>query len=489
MRIIILSMFLFISSCANKTTKLATNIKSDSLKENIEAAILATDSNINIGIIAIDTDTNKIIFEKNANRHFVPASSQKIITLAAALYYLGPSYRFNTYFLTDDFNTQTKTLSNFYIKGSGDPSLMDTDIIKMVLELAQMNIEHISGDIYVDDTIFDDILWGKGAMWDDRNKGYSAPVCGLNINYNKILIKTRPNFILNQDALISMEPLNDFIKLNKKVKTSSLASNLSMLINHEKESISWPSVDYQGLKNNDEIVISGNIALNSKPSYYSLAVHDPAMMVANVVYNQLKLVGIKFSGNILRKKTPAAAKNLVINQSRTLSEALIDFIKLSNDMPSDSLIKTIASKQNSIQGTYNAGLNLVKNFLEQEVGIKKQSIVIADGSGLSRYNLVTSKQLSDLLIYAHNKFHLGPEFMVALPIAGSDGTLTNRFKKTNNGYIRAKTGSMSGINTLAGYIANSKNQKIAFVIMINGFIGSSYKYTELQEKIIDILSM
>lgn len=480
--------FLLINACSNKTNPVHITIKKTSINEAIEEIITNTDKDINIGIMAIDANSEKVIFSKNANRHFVPASSQKIITLAAALHYLGPSYRFNTYFLTDNYDHHTKTIDNLYIKGSGDPGLMEADIIKMVIELRQMGITNIKGNVFVDDTIFDDVLWSKGAMWDDRTRGYNAPVCGLNINYNKILIKTKPNFVTNHDALISIEPLNDFIKLTKKVTTSNLATNISMIINHDSQSISWPSIDHQGLKKNDEIVISGTIALNSNPSYYSLAVHDPAMMLANIVNNQLKLVNINFSGDIVRKQTPNIAKRLVIFQSRTLSEALIDFIKISNDMACDALVKAIAAKENKAVGTYNTGLSLIKTFLEQEVGIKKQSIIVADGSGLSRYNLITPKQLVDLLYYAHNKFYLGPELMVALPIAGSDGTLINRLRKNNNGYVRAKTGSMSGINSLAGYSANHKNQKIIFAIMINGFIGNSYKYTQLQDKILDILN-
>lgn len=461
------------------------DIQKNILSREIEDIIKGIDPNVNIGVKITSLASGEVIFEKNSKRHFVPASTNKLFTLAAALHYLGPSFRFNTTILTDGMIDHGGSINNLYIQGSGDPSLMDHEVIALVYELKQMGIKHITGNVYVDDKIFDDVYWGRGTMWDDRDRGFAAPVSGLNLNYNRLLIKTMSSRSINQFAHSIIKPATSFVDIVPKAlsKSDGGQRSLSLLIERGNEQKVWPSATNDGLHFGDKIIVNGQTTKSAAPQYHLLAVNDPGMLVGTFLKDQLRHLGITVKGQVLRKATPADAIRLTNHESRSLAEALIDFTKISNNVANDALIKTIAANAGIKPATSSAGLKLVSEFLAKEVGIEPNSLITADGSGLSRYNLVTPEQMVKLLVYAANDFYMGPEFMAALPIGGEDGSLSKRLTADHQrGNVRAKTGTMSGLNSLVGYVTG--NRRYAFAIMINGFIGSLSKYSRMQDQIL-----
>lgn len=460
------------------------------IRQEVERIIHETDPNVNLGIMIASLDGSEVIFEKNAHRNFVPASTNKLLTLAAALHYLGPFYRFDTQILTDGF-LAPGVINNLYLRGSGDPSLMDFDLLNLAYEIWQMGIKRIKGDIYVDDQIFDDVLWSHGTMWDDRQHGFSAPISGLNLNYNRIMLKTVPSYRAGQKAHVIMRPATSYIDLLANVETVANGQSpfigLSIGQGKHRES-DWPKKMNDGLHHGDTIKINGQISKNSDPRYNLMAVSDPGMMAGIFLGDQLRHLDIKLPGNTLRKKTPENAMLLTNHRSRSLAEALIDFTKVSNNIANDALVKTIAAQMSPGPGTFSAGLELIDRFLVEEVGIDTSSLITADGSGISRYNLITPSQLVKLLTYVANHFHMGPEFMAALPIGGEDGTLSFRFgDDAVKGSVRAKTGGMSGISSLAGYLTDHEHRRYAFAIMVNGFVGSASKFQRMQDRILSLV--
>lgn len=472
---LLLLIFLLLSiGCATtRVNKLSRN-----LSPLIEDAIRNTDPNVNIGIKITSLDNDQVIFERNAERNFVPSSTLKIITVAAALHYLGPSFRYKTGIYTDSFSDHT--LKNLYLKGSGDPSLMDFDLINLVSELKQMGITEVEGDIFVDDSIFDDQLWSSGSMWDDRDRGFAAPVKAINLNYNRLLIKTVPGQKEGHKAHSLLSPDSSFVDIDARATTkkSGNGKNLSFLVDKDKNR----QLSVDGLHKGDKIIIEGHTSRSQSPHYQLLAINDPSIFAGTFLKDELKKHGIKVSGTVKRKTVLKDSILLTEHQSRSLSEALIDFTKISNNVGNDAVLKTIAAQNGSKPASLKAGIKLVNDFLSNEVKMSK-NILMTDGSGLSRYNLITPSDMVKLLNYAAKDFYLGPEFIAALPIGGEDGTLTNSFSNMR-GQIRAKTGSMTGINCLAGYIIADDNSRYSFAIMINGFIGSSSKYVRLQENIL-----
>lgn len=485
---VIISTLLGASCSTHRATKHSqkTHLESHRIARVLEDIIHATDPNINIGVHIQSLSSNKVIFEKNAGRHFVPASTIKLVTLASALYYLGPSYRFYTYVLTDGPVSSDGTIQNLYIQGSGDPSLMDYDLLRLAQELSQRGIKKITGDIYVDDKIFDDMLWARGDMWDDRGKGYAAPVCGLNLNYNRIQIKTMPSFQNGGNARPIIQPRTSFVDVVSQARTIDGGRTLSLSVERGKaQSEVWPTATNDGLKRGDKIIIDGTISKNSDPFYSMLAVNDPGMMAATVFKEELEHLGIKVHGTVGRKVIPAQSITLAKHESRSLAEALIDFTKISNNVANDALVKAIAAQAGIKPATFSSGLKLINEFLAKEVGIDANKVITADGAGLSRYSLITPEQMVKLLNYAANHFHMGPEFIASLPIGGEDGNLRSRMTMNKlRGQVRAKSGTMSGLSNIAGYLIDEDGERYVFAIMINGFVGSAAPYISLQENIL-----
>ncbi len=175
-----------------------------------------------------------------------------------------------------------------------------------------------------------------------------------------------------------------------------------------------------------------------------------------------------------------------------LSPPLGDIIRLMNK-PSDNwiaefLFKAIGAEVKGVPGTWRKGRETITEFLD-EILTEPPSHRFVDGSGLSRYNLVNSELLSQLLIYMHNQFEIMPEFLSSLPIAGVDGTLRNRMQgmyaeKT----LRAKTGTLSGVSALAGYTVTVEGEVLAFGILISHYIGSSARARGIQDQIGSLLT-
>jgi D-alanyl-D-alanine carboxypeptidase/D-alanyl-D-alanine-endopeptidase (penicillin-binding protein 4) len=453
----------------------------------IQALINNTDPHVNIGIKIVSLDNAKVLYEQNADRHFVPASTIKLATVAAALYYLGPSYRFETNLFTESFDTTQGLINNLYLHGSGDPSLMDHDLIKLAHELKQQNINTIQGNIYIDDFVFDNNLWTPGTMWDDRKFAFSAPLAGINLNYNRLEIKTLPAHKAQTQAHVIVRPQTSYVSVSTRAQTTSEKSskNLSLTIKNISEQKTWAPNNNDGLSFGDHIFIDGTIPSKAPPSYSLLAIKDPGLFAGTFLQEQLQRQGIKFTGKILRKKIPYDAIKIASHQSRALAEALIDFTKISLNLPNDALIKAIAAQAGEKPATFTGGLKLVGEFLSREVGIKDPMITV-DGSGISRYNLITPNQMLKILLYAANNFSMGPEFLAAMPLAGQDGTLSARLMPLA-GNIRAKTGTLANVSSLAGYYLGPRHQRFAFTIFINGFTGAAAKYAKLQDDILSAL--
>lgn len=484
--------FLTITNCSlHRTTKSSLKARTDShrIARVVEDIINATDPNVNIGVRIHSLSSNKVIFEKNADRHFIPGSTLKLVTLAAALYYLGPYYRFTTKVLTDSLVDNHGAIGNLYLQGSGDPSLMDYDLMALAQELSQRGIKKITGDILVDDQIFDDVIWGRGAMWDDRDNGYAAPICGLNLNNNRILIKTVPGLRSGAQAPAIVQPNTKFVEVVSRASTLDSGRNVSVSVERGKNrEEDWPTSAIDGLHKGDKIFINGQLSKNSDPHYSKLAVNDPGLLAATLLKEQLEHLGIKVSGNVGHKAIPANPVSLASHVSRSLAEALIDFTKVSNNIANDALVKTIAAQSGIKPATFAAGLKLIKDFLQKEVGIDANSLIAADGAGLSRYSLITPEQMVKILNYAANHFLMGPEFMAALPIGGEDGALRTRLSMDKmRGQIRAKTGTLTGLSSIAGFLTDEDGERFTFAIMINGFVGSAAKYISLQDQILAAL--
>ncbi|WP_282202986.1 D-alanyl-D-alanine carboxypeptidase/D-alanyl-D-alanine endopeptidase [Kitasatospora fiedleri] len=240
------------------------------------------------------------------------------------------------------------------------------------------------------------------------------------------------------------------------------------------------SVDVTRRHGTGEIVLSGSLPADNGPDDEWVTVDDPAEATAHVFAAALARHGVRVLGLPGREPaattTPAGARQVAHHDSAPLGDLLVPFLKLSNNGIAEHLVKELG-RTGAGQGSWPAGLARIADFLHRN-GLDTTPTRQADGSGLSRYDLVTADRYTALLTYARTQ----PWFATwyeALPIAGNPdrmvgGSLATRMQGTAAaGNVHAKTGSMSGVNTLAGYVTSPEGRKLAFAVLVNDFVAPS----------------
>lgn len=479
---VLLSIVLVSCHVAKSSKSITPTTNLAAVNERINTLVKSYGNKAKIGIKITNLKNNQTIYEHNEHQQFTPASVLKLYTTAAALFYLGPSYRFKTVVYGD--NIKNNQMQNLYIKAGGDPNFSADDVNKIVSVLKQRGIKAITKNIIVNESIFDDAHWGDGWMWNDMMNGYSAPISALNIDHNRIAVFVWPGAKAGDSTFITTEPYTNFIEVKNSAIT--LKQNQSGGI---KFSLSPPGNNdvvksKHGIKNKQIIYVSGGIASNKKYQYETFALDDSLSFLSYYLKEQLNKNGIKFNGKIISGEILSSAYEIDTITSKALNESLLDFVKFSNNHAAETLLKTIGFNQDGAPGTFKNGLKALKHFLKDEVKLDTQGLITSDGSGLSRYSLTSPDQLNGLLTYMWHNFKMGPEFISALPIAGEDGTINGTWKGSSlKGNIRAKSGTMSNICSLAGYL-NSGDNNYAFTFIINGAIQNSTACRQLFDDIL-----
>ena len=186
---------------------------------------------------------------------------------------------------------------------------------------------------------------------------------------------------------------------------------------------------------------------------------------------------------------PEEAAELASFSSRPLSQIVEQMMKDSDNLIADMLFKKIGQVRYGTPGTWQKGTRAVRDFLEKQIGLNTDRVVIMDGSGLSRYNLISPHDLVASLAWMKKQFAYSSEFCASLPISGIDGSLLERMQDPSlKGKIRAKPGTMTGISSLSGYATTQDGDVLAFSIMLNGFTKSQEQYkTQIEDRICGVL--
>jgi serine-type D-Ala-D-Ala carboxypeptidase/endopeptidase (penicillin-binding protein 4) len=424
-----------------------------------------------VGVEVYDLNTHKELYSYNKRKTFVPASTKKLLVVAAALDQLGENYRFKTELYTDGKMTSSGVLQgNLILKGYGDPSFSIDDLNQMIQQLKQKGIKSIEGNILVDERYFDQKRLAPGWMWDDEVYGYSAQLSALALQENTIHMTVAPGAA--EAPIVTMDPANHYVKIENEAKT----------IEGMDEDITFTRPRGQNV-----ISINGFIGKHAKPADENVTMEDPALFVGNVMKNLLSKAGMKLSDHCKVSKqayTPKSQVPAVVHQSQPLSVLIKHLGKASDNFYAEMLLKAIGAVKKG-QGSFEAGLQVVSEFLNK-AGIASGYQQV-DGSGLSRLDLVSPELMVDLLRYVSTRPYYSA-FADSLPVAGVDGTLKRRMAGTPaEKNMQAKTGSMSGVHSLAGYINTMNGDKLAFSINLNGVYKSSAA-SILEDKIGSLLA-
>jgi D-alanyl-D-alanine carboxypeptidase/D-alanyl-D-alanine-endopeptidase (penicillin-binding protein 4) len=419
------------------------------------------------GVYIVSLNTGQILYEKNSSKLLLPASNMKLITAFAALKTLGPSYKFETHFYID-------SVGNLYIKGYGDPTLSYKDLLLVGERLKAKGLKEVE-NVVVDDFFFDSLRLGPGWMWDEGPYPYTARIGALSLSGNVVEVWVRPGDREGNKVRVSLIPPTKCIDLEINAITLP------------EDSVGEIIVD-RIFDEKNVIIVEGGIPFLSPPKVFYRNIEEPALYTGSVFKEILEMEGICVKGIVLRDSVPDFSELLYIHRSPPLSEIVMELNKVSSNFIAEQILKTLGAIVFGPPGTWEKGRKVILNFL-QEMGLDSLSTRIVDGSGLSRYNLLSAAHIVDILVKAAKDFTVFPEFTASLPIGGIDGTLSLRMQDTLlRGKVRAKTGTLWGVSSLSGYVESRNNDIIVFSILINNFLCSEDEVRRLQDKIVGILA-
>ena len=420
-------------------------------------------SNGRLGVVVKSLTTDELIFQYNPDKLFVPASNVKVLTSVTALSILKPDYRFKTVFYSGGDVTQGVIHGGLYIKGYGDPTLSTQHLETIAEEFKSLGVKEIKGGIIVDDSYFDNIRYGKG--WKEKWKGdvFSPPISALSLNYNTFYIKVYPSKP-GRIPIVALEPKGTNVNVINKAITTNKGGRLTAV---------W-------LEGGKTIKLDGSISRRT-PSYtLEITTRNPTLYAGSAFKRILDDAGIRVEGYVTVGVVPDWAGVLYTHFSDPLYLIIAEFNKNSVNIIGENIIKTLGATIIGEPGTWEKGTEVVSNFLH-EIGIK-DSFEIFDGSGLSLLNRVSPNAITDVLEYAYNNQVISLKFLNSLSIGGVDGTLKKRFRRSEvEGRVMAKTGHLSNVNALSGYLFTKSGDVLVFSILANG-LGS--KATSFQNSLL-----
>ncbi|TDC65465.1 D-alanyl-D-alanine carboxypeptidase/D-alanyl-D-alanine endopeptidase [Streptomyces hainanensis] len=426
------------------------------------------------GVVVLDAATGDTLYERGGDDRLMPASNTKLLTAAAALDILGPDHRYRTEAVGAGRIRGGELRGDLYLRGSGDPTMLAEDYDAIAADVAARGITRVRGDLVADDTRFDDVRLGRAWSWDGEADYYSAGISALTLapdtdyDAGTVYVSAAPGRAAGDRPVVTLTPANDHVAVVNRATTVPAGEPDTLSVTREHGA--------------GALVVSGRIPVGAAPTTAWIAVDDPTAYATAVFADALAAHGVRVTGDtVLGRAAPADATPLAAHESMPLSELLVPFLKLSNNMHAEALVKTIGHRTAG-RGTWSAGLAAIQRYAAG-LGMDTGGFRQVDGSGLSRMNLVPAAELATLLaaVRAEPWFD---DWYRALPVACAPdrlvgGTLRSRMCGTPAaGNVRAKTGSLTGATGLSGYVTTADGRELVFSVLLNDYLSGSPKDIE-----------
>ncbi len=423
------------------------------------------------GVLVRSLDTGETIYSRNAERLFIPASNTKLLTAAAALETLGPDYRYRTTVSTSGPVRNGVLEGALIVTGTGDPTISGRffaeprEVFRAWADsLRAHGIARVAGGIVAVDTAFAGPRLGAGWMWDDLMTGSAAPFGALQFNEGVIQIDLYPSRSLLQPAIVVLTPPTQSVRIVNDTRTMTEGSLPAIRV--ERDALV------------SGIVVRGEVPIDIDEVRRTIAVESPGDYFATVLRETLREAGITVEGAAmtvaeLEPYDPTVRNAMVLftHQSPPLREILAGMMKPSQNMIAETLLLTLGREMRA-ESTARGGVAVIDSLLSVwEVAPRAHRT--EDGSGLSRYNLLSPALLVGIL-ERMDRSEFREEWLASLPVAGRDGTLAGRMREAPLlDQVLAKTGTLSGIRALSGYLTNQAGERLAFSILLNNHVLSS----------------
>ncbi|HEX6353542.1 D-alanyl-D-alanine carboxypeptidase/D-alanyl-D-alanine endopeptidase [Actinophytocola sp.] len=426
------------------------------------------DADVALVVRTLDGET---VYSRDSNRRQQPASNTKLVTSVAALDILGPDYTFETTVHAGGRRHGPVLDGDLYLRGTGDPTMLAADYDTLARQVAAAGVKFVRGDLVADDTWFDDVRLGASWAWDDEPFSYSAQVSALtaspdtDYDAGSIIVRAAPG----QDgkAVVTTEPPTDYVTIVNTAVTGPAGSANTLDVSREHGA--------------NTFTVTGSIPAGGAVTSRWMAVWEPTGYAAALFRAALSRHGVRVLGRTTSGAVPAGARVVTSRQSIPLRELQVPFLKLSNNLHAEILVKAMG-RAVSGRGTWSAGLAAAASRLPS-YGLDPARLSLRDGSGLSRMDQIAPDQLATLLGAVRDRPWF-PEWFAALPVAGKadrlvGGTLRSRMRGTAaEGVVHAKTGTLTGVSSLSGYVTNKRGEQWVFSMVTNNSIGVNLKALE-----------
>jgi D-alanyl-D-alanine carboxypeptidase/D-alanyl-D-alanine-endopeptidase (penicillin-binding protein 4) len=433
------------------------------------------------GIDIRDARTGASLFQRNANQLMEPASNLKLVVSATASQNLPPDFRYHTGIYAAGRVAGGTLNGDLIIRGRGDPTISGryektrTSIFDAWADsLKAHGVNRITGRIVADQTYFDEEYIRSDWETYDLNWWYAAPVAPIGFNDNSIDFRVAAGVTRGAPAQITWEPkTSDFVFINRTTTVGAGARY---------------TLDFDRIPGTDTVYAYGEIPSGAAVRNESFATRNPGKYAGTVLRETLQSNGISVGSDAIQvvdQPNPSPSTNATLlfeHVSHPLPDIIGPILQNSQNWFAEQLAKTVA-REVSGDGSWSAALNLERRFLIDIVHIDSTSFRLRDASGLSTGNLITPHLLSELVRYIGNEPRMKPAYDAMSVSAAPTGSLRRRFEDLP-GRVRAKTGSISNVDSLTGMIDTDSGRHLVFSIIVNNSGQSSARMRDVIDRIV-----
>ena len=415
-----------------------------------------------LSIEIAELDTGEPVFQKNSDSPETIASVTKLFSTATALHYLGPDYKFKTTFWRSGELKDGVLEGDLLVVGGGDPNISGrfyNDDFYAVFDkwasgLKALGVTKVTGQLILNNSFFDAVTRHPDWKAGQEQKWYQAPVSALAYNDNVVLVGIRPGPKPGKPAAVSVEPATDSLKAFSNAKTVGQRGRIAVGVRKPSGS--------------SAVNVSGTVPMRGVWWSTPIAVDDPVAFFGGALRRRLRAAGIEVSGGVTAKDVkPDEGWTIVAQTESALVPTLAVINKRSQGFYAEQTFKTVAAEKMG-KGTWPNALSLEKQFLAS-LNLDPDRFDLHDGSGLSPNNRVAAGDIVRFL-RAMNASPNGAVWKTTMALGGEpEGTLRHRLNDPiSRGRVIAKTGSIQGVSTLAGYATGVSGKTYAFAILLNG---------------------
>ncbi len=426
----------------------------DSVTESIDQIIYeGLPEGTDIALMVYDLTNDTTLYAYREKIMCRPASVQKVITSVTALSSLGADYKFRTTLSTQGSISKDSVLNgNLYLVGGLDPALTEHELRSMVASLKKAGVKRISGTLYADVSAMDSTYWATGWCWDDAPASFQPYISPLMVHQGFVGIEVKPTS-KGQAPVVNIYPSNSYIKVVNKARTQD--NTLGPL-----------TITRDWIHNDNTIIVEGNCKRRQSTD---LSVVGSADFTFALLRQYLDEAGISY-GKYDWGTCPVIARDLA-EVTHDLPSIVKEALKESNNLFAEAMFLQTGRLQQPKEVSFKVAAKYLQNFVNRKFGMFSASYNIVDGCGLSQYDLCSPQFMVDMLSLIYKDNELFPILYKSMPISGVDGTLKTRMNdKTTINKVHAKTGSLTGTCTLAGYIRTADGRDLAFCIMNEGAV-------------------